>query len=97
MGGGCKETSRVLLSEMGGGNTTSLLARRAHPRNEVEGRDPLPADLVGSLLRSAVDIHNRQVRRSERWTYLLPIWLAILEGGFGLIALVTMYLLPCIC
>ena len=76
-----------------GENTISLVARHAYPRNESEGRDPLSPDFVGSLLHSAVDIHDRQVRRSERWTYLLPIWVAIIAGGFSLIALVIKYLL----
>jgi hypothetical protein len=50
------------------------------------GRKPLPPDFVGHLLSAAVDIHDRQVRRSERWTYLVPIWVALITGGLALVA-----------
>jgi hypothetical protein len=33
-----------------------------------------------SLLQAAIDIHDRQVRRCERWTYLVPIWVALIAG-----------------
>jgi hypothetical protein len=67
----------------------SLIARHVHPVIEGDKRERLTADFVGNLLRSAVEIHDRQVRRSERWTYLLPIWVAliagIIAGIFGLV------------
>jgi hypothetical protein len=70
-------------------NAVSLIARHAKQKKPGEGgREPLTPDFVDSLLRSAVDIHDRQVRRSERWTYLVPIWVALLTGIFGLIAVI---------
>ena len=72
----------------------SLVARHATPNfDDKGGREPLTADFVGNLLRSAVEIHDRQVRRSERWTYLLPIWVVLIAGIFGLVtALVRSFL-----
>jgi hypothetical protein len=63
----------------------SLIARHVHPVKEDDKREALTADFVGNLLRSAVDIHDRQVRRSERWSYLVPIWGALILGISGLV------------
>lgn len=61
----------------------SLIARHVSPRG-LDGRVPsLTADHIDSLLRSAIDMHDRQVRRNERWTYLVPIWVALIVGLFS--------------
>ncbi len=87
------EFFRVLES---GTYTVALLARHVDVP-ETEGRPrpraPLPADFVGNLLNSAVDIHDRQVRRSERWTYLVPIWVALILGILGLLGTLIRLLL----
>jgi hypothetical protein len=71
-------------------NNVSLIARHVQRRPHQEsGREPLSADFVGNLLRSAVEIHDRRVRRTEVWRYLVPIWgalfTAIITGFFGLL------------
>jgi hypothetical protein len=72
----------------------SLIAR--HVQEDIGGgkRPPLPPDFVGNLLRSAVEIHDRQVRRNERWTYLVPIWVALIAGGFGLVVALLGFWFP---
>lgn len=72
----------------------SLIARHVRPKMQDGRREPLTADFVGNLLRSAVEIHDRQVRRSERWTYLVPIWVAVITGVFGLLFVFLRFLLP---
>jgi hypothetical protein len=64
----------------------SLIARHVHPQLDGGKRETLTADFVGNLLSAAVEIHDRQVRRSERWTYLVPVWVALVAGIFGLVA-----------
>jgi alpha-ketoglutarate-dependent taurine dioxygenase len=60
----------------GGDHRVSLLSR--HVTRRVEGKHPeLEGDHVHGLLRAAIEMHDRQVRRSERWTYLIPIWAAL--------------------
>lgn len=54
-----------------GDHVVSLTARHVCPRNS-EGRRDLPLELIPRLLDTAVDLHDRQVRRSERWTVWLP-------------------------
>jgi hypothetical protein len=31
-------------------------------------------------------MHDRQIRRAERWTFLIPLWVAVVAGMFSLIA-----------
>jgi hypothetical protein len=71
----------------------SLIARHVSPKREDGKRGPLTDEFVGNLLRSAVDIHDRQVRRSERWTYLVPIWVALILGILGLLGTLAKLLL----
>ena len=69
-------------------NAVSLIARHSSQKKPGGGREPLTPDFVDSLLRSAVEIHDRQVRRSESWTYLVPIWVALILGIFSLITVI---------
>ncbi len=61
----------------------SLVSRYVMPKEE-EGGKLLSPEFVGSLLQAAIDIHDRQVRRCERWTYLIPIWVALIIGLLAL-------------
>lgn len=42
----------------------------------------LQPEIVKHLMRTAVDIHDREARRSERWTLYLPLVIAII-GAIG--------------
>lgn len=65
-----------------GQHRVSLVAR--HVTDRVDGKHPvLGGGHVESLLRAAIDMHDRQVRRDERWTYLIPLWVALLAGIFS--------------
>jgi hypothetical protein len=67
----------------------SLIARHAQQkRSDGDGREPLDPGFVDSLLRAAVEMHDRQVRRSERWIYLVPIWVALILGILSLIGVI---------
>ena len=71
----------------GGDHGVSLIARHVLPKND-QGIRQLPSDFAGQLIATAVDLHHRQVKRSERWTYLVPIWVALITGIFVLGAVV---------
>ncbi|MHC4183617.1 MAG: hypothetical protein ACYSR0_09735 [Planctomycetota bacterium] len=45
-------------------------------------RPPLQADVTQSLLNAAIELHDRQLKRSQRWTVLIPIWVAVIGGLF---------------
>jgi hypothetical protein len=67
----------------------SLIARHAQQkRSDDDGREPLDPAFVDSLLRAAVEMHDRQVRRRDRWTYLLPLWVALSLGILSLIGVI---------
>lgn len=55
----------------------SLVARFL-ASNEQKERPPLSQEFTRSLLATAIDIHDRQIKRSERWTYLVPVWVALI-------------------
>ena len=68
-----------------GTHVVSLVARHVLPKDE-SGARKLPSDFAGQLIATAVDLHDRQIKRSERWTYLVPIWVALITGIFVLLA-----------
>lgn len=75
-----------------GDHRISLLARHVIPR--VDGKRPvLSGGHVESLLRAAIDMHDRQVRRADRWTFLIPIWVAVVAGLFSLAVVLLKYVL----
>ncbi len=61
-----------------------LVARHVLPKNE-EGLRRFDPNFVGTLLQTAIDMHDRQVRRTEKWVYLVPIWVALVAGIAALI------------
>ncbi len=44
-------------------------------------RPPLSPEHTQALLNAAIELHDRQIRRSQRWTVLIPLWAAVI-GGF---------------
>jgi len=62
----------------------ALVARHVLPQ-EGEKRRPLPLEFTGHLLQAAIELHDRQIRRNDRWTYLIPIWVALIAGIFSLV------------
>ena len=55
----------------------SLVSRFLTSEQE-DSRPPLSQELTQNLIAAAIDIHDRQIKRSERWTYLIPIWVALI-------------------
>ena len=48
-------------------------------------RPPLSPEHTQALLNAAIELHDRQIRRSQRWTVLIPIWVAVIGGLVALI------------
>lgn len=68
-----------------GNHVVSLVARHVSPQ-KGSGREVLDAGFTGKLLAAAIDLHDRQIRRAERWTAYVPILVALIAA---LVALVT--------
>ena len=65
-----------------GMNKVSLVARHVLSRNDQGNRQQLPADFVGKLLQSAIEIHDRQLDRAQLWRAYVPIIVAVTAGLF---------------
>ena len=52
--------------------------------SEETGKDrpPLSSDQTQTLLSTAIELHDRQNNRYNRWTVLIPIWVAVISGVF---------------
>lgn len=75
-----------------GEKRVSLVSRHVTPKNEKEIRQ-LPPEFIGKLLQAAIDLHDRQIRRDERWAYWVPIGVALIAGLFSLGAVIIKTLL----
>jgi hypothetical protein len=64
-------------------NSVSLAARHAIGDNEAERS--LPMDFVQQLMRTAIDIHDREAKRAEKWMLYLPLIIAVI-GALGSVA-----------
>lgn len=60
----------------------SLVSRYVSDANVQ--KDPLSTEFTQSLFTTAIEIHDRQLKRAERWTYLIPVWVALITGLFFL-------------
>ncbi|MBN9085853.1 MAG: hypothetical protein J0J01_03000 [Reyranella sp.] len=65
-----------------GTNRVSLVARHVTPREADDSRKPLDADYTATLLELAVELHDREVKRAERWQVWMPLAVAITAGVF---------------
>src|SRR5262249_10958857 len=63
-------------------HSVSLVARHTTP--EQNTRPPLSADYTSKLMNLAVELHDRELRRAERWHIWVPIIVAATAGAFTL-------------
>lgn len=70
-----------------GEHRISLVSRHVTPKNENDVRELSP-EFIGKLLQAAIDLHDRQIRRDERWAYWIPILVALIAGLFSLSAVI---------
>ncbi|MCP4902305.1 MAG: hypothetical protein GY906_35510 [bacterium] len=69
----------------------SLVARHVTPKDPATDKRVLAPEFVGKLMELAVDLHDRQIRFAERWTYLVPIWVALIVATTTIVAKVVEY------
>jgi len=66
----------------------SLVARFVQkPETTPEGEEkhpPLNSDITNTLMNLAVELHDREVRRSQAWHVYVPIIVAVTAGVFTL-------------
>lgn len=64
-----------------GTHTVSLISRHVLP----EGARDIPPELIGQLLETAIQLHDRELDRKFHWKIYLPIVVTITAGIFTLI------------
>ena len=69
------------------GCAVSLIARHVGPMVGAR-RQVLPADFARQLMDMALEIHDRQVKRDEKWTVYLPVIASSLAAGIALIGVI---------
>lgn len=72
-----------------GNHVVSLVARHVGPKQGQSGRKPLDPDFVGRLLSAAIELHDRQVRREERWAAYIPLLVAVIAAIAAWVAAVA--------
>ena len=62
----------------------ALVARHVKPKEDDDEkparRQPLDDVFTGELLRAAIELHDRQIKREDRWAITVPIWAAVITG-----------------
>jgi hypothetical protein len=66
-----------------GEHRVSLVANHVAPREE-SARPPLSPDYTSKLLQLAVELHDRELRRAQRWHVWVPLIVALTAGAFTL-------------
>ena len=66
-------------------HSISLIARHASLKESK--RERLNPEQTQTLLTTAIELHDRQIKRESRWAVLIPIWVAVIGGLFALINL----------
>lgn len=79
------EFFRVALT---GEHRASLVARHVAFRTE-DKRPPLASDYTSKLLQLAVELHDREVRRSQHWDVWVPLVVALTAGAFTLFGILS--------
>ena len=57
----------------------SLVTRHV-ATDENKSRPPLSPEHTQALLSTAIEIHDRELKRRQRWAVLIPIWVAVISG-----------------
>lgn len=65
---------------VGGRKHPISLVTRHVSEDTGKKRPPLSAEHTQALLDAAIELHDRQIKRSQRWTVLIPIWVAVISG-----------------
>jgi hypothetical protein len=90
-----KEHCEFFRVKSEGDHVLALVARHVMPRNPA-GIQEMPNELTYTLLKTAIDLHDRQVSAAERWKNFVPLWAALIGGVFGTLSVfITLWIKGC--
>jgi hypothetical protein len=61
-------------------NPLSLVARHVQPSDPTKKRPPLSAEFTQTLIKTAIELHDRQMDAAARWKHFVPLWTALITG-----------------
>jgi hypothetical protein len=67
----------------------SLIARHAQPvipGDPEKKRQPLTPEFTQTLIKTAIDLHDRQAQEADWWKHLMPLWSALLAGMLAILS-----------
>src|SRR6266567_1208403 len=67
-----------------GDHPLSLVARHVQPRDASGKREPLSQEFTNVLIKTAIELHDRQVDSAAWWKHLMPLWTALLAGAVAI-------------
>lgn len=73
-----------------GENVVSLTARHVMPKQEGDLPPQLPTEFTSKLIQAAIDLHDRELKRAERWNFLVTAVIAAVAAV--VVGLMTAYL-----
>jgi hypothetical protein len=90
-----KEHPEFFRVKAEGEHVLALIARHVMPKSPAGIRE-MPDELTYSLLKTAIDLHDRQVSVAEKWKNFVPLWAALIGGIFGTLSvLITLWFKGC--
>jgi hypothetical protein len=76
-----KEHPELFRVSEQGDHPLSLVARHVQPRDESDKRGPLSQEFTNVLIRTAIELHDRQLAAAAWWKQFMPPLLAALIAG----------------
>jgi hypothetical protein len=67
----------------------SLVARHVQPvipGDPEKKRQPLTPEFTQTLIKTVIDLHDRQDEEGKRWKHLMPLWSALLAGVLAIVS-----------
>ncbi|MBB3059273.1 hypothetical protein [Microbulbifer rhizosphaerae] len=75
-----KEHPEFFRIDEGKGYPLSLICRHTHKTSPELKSEPFDKSIIYRLMELAIELHDREVRRSQKWTLYIPIWVAAISG-----------------
>jgi hypothetical protein len=75
-----KEHPEIFRVSEEGVHPLLLVARHVQPRNQDGKRGPLSREFTNVLIKTAIDLHDRQVDAASWWKHMMPLWTALIAA-----------------
>ena len=64
----------------------SLVSRHVLPKN-TQGAQSLDSDFIAEIMKLAIELHDRQLRRVQAWQVFVPLLVAVVSGAIALVGI----------